>query len=412
MKTPEENEIYGLFRARLTNPDKNKFNDDSWDKMEALLDKRPVKKSAVIWLYRVSAGIAATLLVFAIFYFLRPVTPATNKIAKSPGDHSEKQAVDRKIHQSGKLPGVPVTHQNKELHRALFTLLTKHLPKENMPRPVRPGMKALTQDVPPADSIDIAGLNLAASNSKKIFADSASYLLAGTLPEANSNTSINPVPRTEKTMKIAHGYRHQAILSILAAPDINSVNKTGNGGQAGTNFGLQFSVQVSKQFSLSSGVFYAAKPYETSTANYKPQTANWWASKFGTEGKPNQVAADCKVLDIPLNVNYLFYNKGSNKLSIGSGLSSYFMLSEAYHFNFADPSVNSADFKIYNRNQHLFGLINLNATYERKVNDRFGILLQPYLKLPITQIGFGQVDLRSTGIAAGLSWNINSTKTK
>lgn len=410
MRAPEENEIYNLFEARLNDPDKNEFSDDSWDKMEQLLDKQPVRKKGIIWLYRASTGIAAALLVFGIIYFLKPVTPAINKIAKSSGGHLRKPAQDGKTNGRRKLP--TVVQQKKELRQALFISLNKHLPQRNGRDLTIIQSKAVASNVSSVDSLKQAGLDLAASDSKKIFADSISTLLAGALPATSSKTGINPAPRIERTVKITYSSPHQVILSVLAAPDVNSVNRSSNGSQVGSNFGLQFSIQLSKRFSISSGAFYAAKPYETSTANYKPQTANWWASKFGSTGKPDQVTADCKVLDIPLNINYLLFNKGANKLSFGTGLSSYFMLSEAYHFNFADPAVNSADFRINNRNQHLFGLVNLNATYERKVNNRLGILVQPYLKLPITQIGFGQVDLRSTGVAAGFSWDINSAKAK
>jgi len=408
MRAPEENEIYNLFEARLNDPDKNEFSDDSWDKMEQLLDKQPVRKKGIIWLYRASTGIAAALLVFGIIYFLKPVTPAINKIAKSSGGHLRKPAQDGKTNGRRKL--LTVVQQNKELRQALFTSLNKRLPKNE--RLGQTQQKAIASNVSTADSVKQAGLDLAAADSKKIFANSISSLLAGTLPATSSKTGIEPVQRNANAVPIIHGSPHQVILSVLAAPDVNSVNRFSNGSQVGSNFGLQFSMQLSKRISISSGAFYAAKLYETSTANYKPQTANWWASKFGSTGKPDQVTADCKVLDIPLNINYLLFNKGANKLSFGTGLSSYFMLSEAYHFNFADPAVNSADFRINNRNQHLFGLVNLNATYERKVNNRLGILVQPYLKLPITQIGFGQVDLRSTGVAAGFSWDINSAKAK
>jgi hypothetical protein len=410
MRAPEENDIYNLFQARLNNPDRNKFSDDSWDKMEQLLDKQPARKKAVIWLYRVSTSIAATLLLFTIFYFLRPVTPAIKKIAKSSGSHTVKPAQDGKTNGRRKLPAV--VQQNKELRQALFTLQNKHLPQKHEHDLILTQPKAVALSVSSSDSGKQAGLDLAASDSKRIFADSISSLLAGTLPATDRTTGINPIIRNEKITRIDHGFSHRLILSVLAAPDINSVNRINSGGQVGSNFGLQFSMQLSKRISISSGAFYAAKPYQTSTANYKPQTVNWWASRFGSTGRPDQVTADCKVLDIPLNVNYLLFNKGANKLSFGTGLSSYFMLSEAYHFNFADPSVHSSDFRINNRNQHFFGLVNLNATYERKVNNRFGIMVQPYLKLPITQIGFGQVDLRSTGVAAGFSWNINSANTK
>jgi hypothetical protein len=408
MRGLEENEMYSLFKVRLTNPEKNAFSNDSWDKMEALLNERSGRDKAVTWLYRLSSGIAATSLLFAMFYFLRPVTPVINKIAKTSAGQLRKLSSGGKTNGRRKQPGV--VQQNKELRQLLLTVDSKHLPKRsNGVAQAQP--KAIIPIVSYLDTVREASPDLTVSNSKKIFADSASLLFAATLPAIAPATGIQS-PRTEKVIKIAQKFSHQLALSALAAPDINSVNGFNSSSRAGANFGLQFSIQLSKRISISSGVFYASKPYQTSTANYKPQTANWWSSKFGGTGKPDQVTADCKVLDVPLNVSYLVFSQGANKLSFGTGLSSYFMLSEAYRFNFDDPSVNSANFDINNRNKHLFGLINLNTTYERKANSRFSIILQPYIKLPITQIGFGQVNLRSTGIAAGLNWNINPSKAR
>jgi len=410
MKEPEENEIYDLFRVRLNNPGKNAFSDDSWDKMEQLLDKNPGRKKGMIWLYRVSTGIAAALLLFAMFYLLRPVTPVQQKIARSSNDQLKPAA--RAATESVKnQPEVSMDLQVKKLQPALFTLLPGRPMKKERPGLAQPRLKTITREVPGIDSVGTDALNLVVSDSKKIFADSVSSLFAGVLPANSSTKSINSVGPVGK-MKITHSVSHQLALSVLAAPDVNNANRISNGGLLGTSLGLQFSIQLSKRISLSSGAFYAIKPYQTASATYKPQTPNWWASRFGGTGKPDQVAANCKVLDIPLNVNYQVFNKGGSKFSVGSGLSSYFMLSESYNFRFANPSVNSANFEINNRNRHILGLINLDAAYERKVNKRFGILIQPYLKLPITPIGFGQVDLRSTGIAAGLSWNINSAKAK
>lgn len=129
---------------------------------------------------------------------------------------------------------------------------------------------------------------------------------------------------------------------------------------------------------------------------------------FSTTNKPDNVVANCKVLDIPLNVNYELYAKGRNSFTLGGGMSSYFMLSEKYNFSFADPALSSRNIQINNQNHHIFSILNLTSTYQRQVNSNLGIVVQPYMKLPLSRIGFGQVDLKSAGLAVGFSWSINS----
>jgi hypothetical protein len=121
------------------------------------------------------------------------------------------------------------------------------------------------------------------------------------------------------------------------------------------------------------------------------------------------VTADCRMLDIPLNIGYQVYHKQQNRISVGTGLSSYIMLKENYHYNYAAPyTVGPASYSVPNSNKYFFGVLNLNATYERQINSKVGISVAPYLKLPLTNIGNSQVRLQTTGVAIGVSWNLNS----
>jgi hypothetical protein len=84
------------------------------------------------------------------------------------------------------------------------------------------------------------------------------------------------------------------------------------------------------------------------------------------------------------------------------------MLKESYKFNYADPyATGPSNFNVPNSSGYFFGVLNLNATYERQLNSKVGISLQPYLKLPLTNIGYSQSRLQSTGVAVGLTWNLN-----
>jgi hypothetical protein len=52
--------------------------------------------------------------------------------------------------------------------------------------------------------------------------------------------------------------------------------------------------------------------------------------------------------------------------------------------------------------------MNLQASYERKVAPNVGLSFTPYLKLPLSNIGYSQVKVQTFGVAVGLNWNINS----
>lgn len=108
-------------------------------------------------------------------------------------------------------------------------------------------------------------------------------------------------------------------LSILVAPDYNGVNNLNNA-SIGNDFGLLVTFEIARNWSFSTGGIYAKKLYETGFRNYNP-TRNIWEEYY-----TKSVNADCRVLDIPLNISYTFLNRRNTMISVGSGISSYIML--------------------------------------------------------------------------------------
>ena len=95
------------------------------------------------------------------------------------------------------------------------------------------------------------------------------------------------------------------------------------------------------------------------------------------------------------------------------------MMHESYKFEYGAGSVTSSygnsssvtgpsTINVANPGKYFFGVVNLNATYEHQINSKVGISIQPYMKIPLSNIGYSQVKLQSTGVAVGLSWNLNS----
>jgi hypothetical protein len=116
------------------------------------------------------------------------------------------------------------------------------------------------------------------------------------------------------------------------------------------------------------------------------------------------------MLDIPLNINYQVYSRQGNKISLGTGLSSYFMLREDYKFNYTDSQATGpVTYTVINKNRNILSVLNLDATYTHQINSKVGVTVQPYLKVPLSDVGASQVRLQSTGVALGLSWYLNAS---
>lgn len=438
MKEEKENSIDKLFSKGLSEPGDNaSYREEDWDAMEAMLDgKKPkgITRSLVILI----STIAAMLLLVIGWLFLNPASKPNNTtqvvkkaapVQKDSGKYGPpvQQLADLKsntlsANDSSAMSADDISRKSK----SFFTLSAvpggRKLTGINTHNPNTSYITKTSGVVKDNAANNIVGnvkkhdtaINDKTTNYAKIdttindkTAVMASNNQADTIKKRELVSVMDDVRPNKKPAKYHHSasggaamaFKPTFALSFVASPDVNSVK--GFSQKVGTNAGILLTVGVARKWSITTGAIYADKPYLANFANYTT------AYKFGTN--PESVSASCTVLDIPINVGYLVYNKGVNKFSLGTGLSSYFMLRENYTFNYAGGSSGGpATYDIRNKNQHILGILNLNVTYQREISSKFGVAVQPYYKIPLTGIGYGQVNLKSAGVAVGVTWNINT----
>lgn len=256
-----------------------------------------------------------------------------------------------------------------------------------------------------ADVLANNGNNAAKADDKTVLGKVDAKVDAGQKTIA-ANTSTKTVKRQ------IIGSRPVFAFSVLASSDFNGVNSSFQQTKIGGNFGAMFSATF-KKWTISTGAQYDIKPYLTNFDNYHT------SYKFKTT--PTSVDADCRMLDIPININYQVYRQRANSITIGTGLSSYFMLREDYQFNYANTDAGSygygsgstttgpLHYTVINKNRNILSVLNIDATYTHQINSKFGVTVQPYTKIPLSNVGASQVRLQSTGVAVGINWNINTS---
>ncbi len=214
--------------------------------------------------------------------------------------------------------------------------------------------------------------------------------------------STSPANNNKLSAKTQASFKPRFVGGVIGAQDINGAGSFKQG-KVGSKAGLVFAAGVSQKLTISTGAVYSSTPYsagyENFTLPYQPKVS------------PVSLTANCQMLDIPINIGYQVYNQGKNMISFGTGLSSYIMLQQDYNFVYSSSSgIAPKDYSVPNSSSYLFKILNLNATYERQISSKAGITIQPYLKLPLADIGYSQVKLQTTGIAVGLSWNLDSSQ--
>lgn len=409
-------DIDQLFREGL-NPAEDHFTapGSAWGNMEQRLNRYERRKGAILWLTRLG-GVAALILLFYVVgnLFTEQRLKNKEKVIVEQKDIKQAPAKPSKQQQAQKLPdnqpqlddslgqGIttlkrPSTGENLALH--------KKQEKANQRTDLfATNREGKTKDM---DTLQKETINLEnTAVSPEIIEQEENPEV--TEPQPNTPKEISrpkePVYTTidEEVQKpLTERPVHKMALSLMAAPAYNGVGNLNNGSM-GEDIGLLVSLEVARNWKFSTGGIYAKKLYDAGFKDYKPENNIW------SEYYPQTVNADCRVLDIPLNLSYTFLKGKDRTVSIGTGLSSYIMLSEDYRFTYAETDIDTPlNYRIVNQNQHWLSVVNLQASIEQRLSKRVSISLQPYMKMPLTDIGFAGVKLQSLGMAANLNWNFS-----
>jgi hypothetical protein len=182
-------------------------------------------------------------------------------------------------------------------------------------------------------------------------------------------------------------------LSISAGPDISMVgmDKTG---KLQPVFGAGISYSFGKRFTLRTGFYTASKIYTADRYDYKPDVRS---PNFNYLEK---IDADCRVYEIPLTFAWQFGQKKQSNWFAAAGLSSYLMKKETYDYLYKYPSGQTYTFtrNLEGENNHFFSVLALSAGYTRKLNPVFSLTAEPYLRLPLGGVGYGNMKLYSGGV--------------
>jgi hypothetical protein len=194
-------------------------------------------------------------------------------------------------------------------------------------------------------------------------------------------------------------------IGIVGGPDMSNVKFT-HATDAGYNIGLQLGYRFSNRWSVNTGIIYTKKNYE---ANGKD------VAKYGYFTRPdvklNTMEGYCTMFDFPLNVRYDFSVNSKRRFYASTGLSTYIMKRENYDYYYTYNNIDQTsnwDSKErgFGDSTYLFSILNLSAGFERALNKHFSIQAEPYLKLPLSQLGHGKLNLNSYGIYFSVKYRI------
>jgi hypothetical protein len=210
---------------------------------------------------------------------------------------------------------------------------------------------------------------------------------------------VDSIPKKEST---ALPSRWSFVFSF--APDFSSVGLH-NYTTPGETFGLQAHYHLNPRLSIATGALLSNKKYIGYGSEYKPPVGYW---KRNTNGIiPEEVQGSCQLLEVPISVQYKVAVFNKSRIFITAGSSSYFMLSESYRYSFSSPNPGAKEsWDSTGANSFLFSIANASINYERDILPQLAVGIEPYVKIPLRDIGWSNLKLYSVGASITVRYRI------
>ncbi|HTI93895.1 MAG TPA: outer membrane beta-barrel protein, partial [Puia sp.] len=187
---------------------------------------------------------------------------------------------------------------------------------------------------------------------------------------------------------------------LMAAPDLSTVKFQSMKG-VGTTYSLLLGYQFNKRWAVETGVSLDRKRYYTSGEYFDTKNVHLptWGNYTLTD-----VDGTCYMWEIPVNVRYNFSQTEKTKWFATAGLSTYFMTREKYDYSGVwNGSPSDSNWDIKKPSQYWFSIINLSAGYEHRLGGIGNLRIEPYLRVPLSGLGTGKLNILSTGINIGIT---------
>ncbi|MEI9944107.1 MAG: hypothetical protein WDN26_07760 [Chitinophagaceae bacterium] len=432
----EENDMDNKLR-KAAEANKSRFQEKDWQQMEALLDKhlpQEKKRRRFIFILLLTALIGVP----AVFMLEKWSTKSTDSTTAQqeqktvPGSSLNKEQTTQESVPENKttvelspdkktLPGNSVNSINDitapvatitpgltSQHKNTINTIKKTIvpAKENIS--FIPTTKKEEQETKDISSVKInpdrTNENFLQENKKEVTIvtttdplttaeNNATVLKEENVNKADSVASSTESEKPEQT-KATKTKGSKFSINLSAGTDISSVGtKAGN---AEIAYGVGIGYSFSDKWTIRTGFFAGRKKYAAKPSDYHPADNNFWYYYPNMQ----KIDANCYVYEIPVNVMYSFGKSKNHNWFLSGGVSSYLMKKEKYDYTYKNNAgmVRQSRYTFRNENSHLFSVINLSGGYQYNFNKRFSLLAEPYLKMPVSGIGFGKVKLNSAGV--------------
>ena len=184
---------------------------------------------------------------------------------------------------------------------------------------------------------------------------------------------------------------------IICGVDMSSIRF--QSAKNGTTMGFVIGYAFNKKWSIESGLLWDTKRVYDNGSYFDPPgyTPTNGVTIVAVNGKS-------RLYELPINMKYTII-PGKHSLFTTAGLSSYLMRWENYDYEYLQNNQPGGhNYLSYTKEtKNWFSVVNLSMGYTHKLGGNGSIRVEPYLKLPLKNLGTANMPIMSTGLNIGFT---------
>ena len=184
---------------------------------------------------------------------------------------------------------------------------------------------------------------------------------------------------------------------IMSGIDMSSVHF--QSAKPGATMGFILGYSFNQKWSIESGLLWDTKRFYDNGKYFNPPgyTPTNGITIIAVNGKS-------RLYELPVNVKYTII-PGKHNLFVTTGISSYLMRSENYDYEYTQNNLPGGhNYLSYtNETKNWFSVVNLGVGYTHKFAGAGSLRIEPYLKLPLKNLGTANMPIMGTGLNIGFT---------
>jgi hypothetical protein len=407
--------------------------DHLWDGMHAILDKKmPEKREKrrfIMWflndrgLFSLGIALLITAAGFCLF-FLSPNKTSSTDISnnKLPGSLKQNKANETALKSETETTHSTSIRENKITDLSPYSSTDKrtdhYITQQKKTWSNYTTTNANSQSIQPDNLVEANQIiQKANSESDRVIIDSTyqndSYLtsddfnpisreITNSDQEKNSLQQQQTAPQSTSAKQNIRLQKEKGLYAgIVTGVDLSSIQF--QSARTGATQGLILGYAFNSRWSVESGVLWDKKRYYDDGSNfnppgYTPSSAVQIVSVDGTN----------RNYEWPINVRYTIMPR-KNTLFATAGLSSYFMKSEHFEYEYVQNNQPGGhNYITYNNaTKNWFSVMNLSLGYSHRLGSVGSLRVEPYFKIPIKNLGTANMPIMSTGLNIGFTRSLS-----